>query len=97
MKTRIVEGKAIKAKRRSKYDKLLGVMAESLRRNGADGKLRAVEGSEAWAHYKVRRIAAAVRARARTHKTPGFRLSVGACTINGLTFRWIKARPGARP
>ena len=60
MQLRIVE-RTISKPKASKYAPLLAAMAASLKADGADNRLRAVEGT-------------------------------AACTANGLTFRWVKAR-----
>jgi hypothetical protein len=66
-------------------------MRQSLKRDGADGKLRAIEDTSAWSPAKLRRITQGLRVHARTHKTPGFCLSVMACRVNGVCFRWVKS------
>jgi hypothetical protein len=91
MKVRIVE-RTISRPRPSKYGRLLETMSQSLRRDGTDGKLRAVEETAAWSPAKVRRVTRGLRFYYRAHRIPGFRLSLWACAVNGLTFRWGKAR-----
>lgn len=94
MNIKVVEtGKAIRQPRQSKYGKILAVMVESLRRDSADGKLRAIEDAAAWSPHKLRRVTMGLRCYTRTHKIPGFRLSLWSCAVNGLTFRWVKAHP----
>ena len=93
MKVKVVDtGKAIRQPVQSKYGSLLAVMVESLRRDGADGKLRAVEDTAAWSQRKLRHITMGLRFHARTHRIPGFKLSLRQCAVNGLTFRWVKTR-----
>ena len=93
MKVKVID-KTIRKPRASKYGPLLAVMAESLRRDGADSKLRVIEDTAAWSVAKVRRMTRALRGHARTHRIPGFRLSLRTCAVNGLTFRWV---PVCRP
>lgn len=93
MKVKVIEtGKAVTRPRQSKYGRLLGLMVGSLRRDGADGKLRAIEDTAAWSPRKLKRVTIGLRFHAQTHKIPGFRLSLRQCAVNGLTFRWVKAR-----
>ena len=91
MRVKLVEtGKAIRQPVQSKNGRLLAVMVESLRRDGADGKLRVVEDTAAWSPRKLRRVTMGLRFHARTHRIPGFKLSLRQCAVNGLTFRWEK-------
>jgi hypothetical protein len=91
MQIKIVE-RTVSKPRSSKYGQLLTAMVESFRRDGADGKLRAIEDTGAWSPAKLRRWTSGLRFYARGHRIPGFKLSLWQCAVNGLTFRWVKAR-----
>jgi len=82
-------GTTVRRSRRSKYHKLLAAMVESLRRDGADGQLRALDETAAWSPAKVRRFASGLRIHYTTHMVPGFRLSLRRCAVNGITFIWV--------
>ena len=91
MKVKVIEsGKTTRHHKKTKYGILLDVMTASLKRDGADGKLRALEPTDKWPSAKLRRVAMGLRFHARIHKIPGFRLSLLTCAVNGLVFRWVK-------
>jgi hypothetical protein len=91
MRTKIVEtGNAISQPRRSKYNRLLAATVESLRRDGADSRLRAIEDTAAWSPGKLRRMTRGLRFHYRTHRVRGFKLSLRTCVLNGLCFLWVK-------
>ena len=91
MQLRIVE-RTISKPKASKYAPLLAAMAASLKADGADNRLRAVEETAGWSRAKLRRWTCGLRCYYRTHRAPGYKLSLRRCTANGLTFRWVKAR-----
>lgn len=89
MRTKVIEA-TVRRPRASKYGKLLAAMSESLARDGADGRLRAVEGTAVWSAAKKRRWVRGVRCYYQTHRITGYRLSLGTCITNGVVFRWQK-------
>ena len=93
MESRVIEsGRTTAKRRRSKYARYLRAMTAAFDQNGADGKLRAIIGTEGKRPATLRRLRVGIRDHAKKHLGPGVRLNLRTCRVNGLCFRWTTAR-----
>jgi len=91
MKTRLVEEiKPARRGPRSKYQRHVRVIEESLEGNGADDRFRALVGTEKWHARRQKSTSLGIREHFKRHPVAGCRLSLRLCAVNGLVFRWTK-------
>lgn len=85
MKTEIVN-KVTPLRPRSKYSRQIKVIERSYSENGADSRLRCIDGTQGYSYKKLVKTAESLRDWFKRHKQPDARLSIRCDRYHGLVF-----------